>query len=576
MGNSAGRGGRVGIGRGGIGRVWAAGATAALVVASAACSAGEDQVPSIGYAIDNVVTSYNANTVDGAASGARQTFVRVLTGFSYIGPEGTALSDGDVGTAVTVPGDSLTVDYRLNPDAVWSDGVPVTCDDLVLAWAAGSGRFPQFRSASRAGYADVDRVDCAAGAKEARVVYKPGRAYAQWRDLFGATALMPSHVAGRVAAVPDVAAAIAGGDNDAVERIAEFWNTGWNLPAGQADPAVFPSSGPYRLDSVTEDGGVVLVANERWWGNKPGTDRIVVWPKNSDLPARLADGDLDVIDVGAGSVDGLNPGDGFTTVTEPSRSSEQVVLATGGVFASADARRAFASCVPRQALFDEFGHPGFDRRSGLGSGVLNSRIAAPDTLIYPTAAGVVGDRYSQPDVAAAKDALAASGQDAITVRIGYLAPDAQRAEVVAAIAAACAPAGITVQDAGTPDFGPGALGAGQVDAVLGGTASAQGAAGEDSLLPPVYSLAAGNGTNIGNYRNNRVTEIADQLAVDVSEASRLNLTTEAERILWSDMPSIPLFSAPRTTAIASGMHAAVPNPTVAGAGWNMDRWILLR
>lgn len=557
-------------------RIGAAATALALIAVGAACSAEEDQVPSIGYAIDNVVTSYNANTVDGAASGSRQAFVRVLTGLGYLGPEGTALSDGDVGTATTTPGDSLTVDYRLNPDAVWSDGVPVTCDDLVLAWAAGSGRFPEFRAASRAGYSDVERVDCTPGGKDARVVFEPGRAFAEWRGLFGATALMPSHVAGRVAGTPDIVATVSSGDTEAIGRLAEFWNTGWNLVPGQVDPAVFPSSGPYRLESVTDEGGLVLIANDRWWGNKPGTERIVVWPKNSDLPARLAAGELDVIDVGPGVIDGLAPGDGFTTATQPSRSSEQLVLATGGVFASADARRAFASCVPRQDLFDTYGHPDFDAESGLGSGVLNSRIAQPDMLVYPTAAGVVGDRYLRPDVDAARSSLAASGQDAITVRVGYLAPDARRAEIVAAIAAACAPAGITVQDAGSADFTVGALGAGQVDAVLGGTGSAQGAAGVDSVVPPSYSLSIGDGTNIGDYRSTRVTEIAEQLAVDTSDGSRLNLTTEAETILWSDMPSIPLFSAPRTTSIAHGMHAAVPNVTAAGAGWNMDRWILLR
>ncbi|MGW5072217.1 ABC transporter substrate-binding protein [Rhodococcus sp. NPDC004095] len=551
-------------------------AALALIATGAACGAQEDQVPSIGYGIDNVVSTYNANTVDGAASGARQAFVRVLAGLSYIGPEGTALSDGDVGSAMTAPGETLTVNYRINPAAVYSDGVPITCDDMVLTWAAGNGRFPEFHAASRAGYADIDRVDCQPGAKDATVVFKPGRAYADWRGLFGATELMPSHVAGRIGGVPDVVAAVQSGDTEAIGRLAGFWNTGWNLVPGQADPALFPSSGPYRLDSVDEDGGVTLVANERWWGNKPGTDRIVVWPKNSDLPARLEAGDLDVIDVGAGAIEGVAPGDGFTTLTQPSRSSEQFVLATGGVFGSADARRAFASCVPRQDLFDEYGHPGFDHSSGLGSGVLNSRLAQQDMLIYPTAAGVVGERYLQPDVDAAKSALAASGQGPITVRVGYLAPDARRAQIVADVAAACAPAGITVQDASSPDFGQGALGAGQVDAALGGTSSAQGAAGLDSLVPPAYALATGNGTNIGNYRNGRVTEIADQLAVDTSDGSRLNLTTEAENILWSDMPSIPLFAAPRTTSIANGMHAAVPNTTVAGAGWNMDRWILLR
>ncbi|MFG1781290.1 ABC transporter substrate-binding protein [Rhodococcus oryzae] len=557
-------------------RVGAAGAIAMIAVAAAGCSAAEDQVQSIGYAVDNVLTTYNANTVDGAASGARQAFSRVLTGLSYIGPEGSALSDGDVGTAATVPGDALTVAVKLNPQAVYSDGVPTACDDLVLAWAAGSGRFPMFRAADTAGYADIDRVDCQSGSKDATVVFRPGRAFADWRALFGATALMPAHVAARAAGVPDLVGAFASNDVPALERVAEFWNNGWKLVPDQLDPTLFPSSGPYRLESFTTDGGLVLVANERWWGNKPATPQIVVWPKGTDLESKTASGEVDVIDAGAGSMPGLSPGDGFSSVTAPSRSSEQLVLATSGVFESADARRALALCVPRQQLFDRLGHPDFDKQSGLGSGVLSSRIVQPDMLIYPSVAATEGGRYLHPDVPAAVAARTASGQGPITVRIGYLAPDTRRADTVKAIAEACAPADITVEDAGSPEFTPTALGAGGLDAILGGTASAQGAAGTDSEVPPVYSLVGGNGTNFGGYRNGRITAIAEQLAVDTAEGSRLNLSTEAENILWNDLPSIPLFNEPRTTVFADGLHAAVPNPTVSGVGWNMDRWILLR
>ncbi|SDC94224.1 ABC transporter substrate-binding protein [Rhodococcus tukisamuensis] len=564
-------------------RIGVAGVVAiALVATAAGCSKGEDQVPSIGYAIDNVLTTYNANTVDGAASGARQAFARVLPGLSYLGPEGRALADGDVGTVTAQPGDGLSLLYKVNPNAVYSDGVPVTCDDLVLAWAAGSGRFtgpdqaPLFHAASRAGYSDIDRVECRPGTKDATVVFRPGRAFAEWRALFGATELMPAHVAARAAGVPDVVTALQGEDTAAAARVAAFWNTGWNLTEGELDPAVFPSAGPYRAQSYSAEDGLVLVANDKWWGNRPATDRIVVWPKGVDLEEKMASGDVDVLDVGAGSIDGFDPGKGFSTVHEPSRSSEQLVLATGGVLGSADARRALASCVPRQQLFDTLGHPGYAPQSGLGSGVLNSRIVQADTLLYPPVAAVAGDRYLRADTGAASAALSASGQGPITVRVGYLAPDARRAATVAAIAAACSPAGITVQDNGSADFTPSALAAGKVDAVLGGTASAQGAAGADSLVPPAYSLAEGEGSNFGQFRNGRVTEIAGKLAVETGYDRQLGLATEAENILWSEMPSIPLFNEPRTTAFADGMHAAVPNPTAAGAGWNMDRWILLR
>ena len=42
------------------------------------------------------------------------------------------------------------LDYQIADGAVYSDGKPVTCDDMVLTWAAQSGRFPGFDAASQA------------------------------------------------------------------------------------------------------------------------------------------------------------------------------------------------------------------------------------------------------------------------------------------------------------------------------------------------------------------------------------------------------------------------------------------
>ncbi|MBY6414474.1 peptide-binding protein [Rhodococcus sp. BP-252] len=557
-------------------------AVAAVVTASvvAGCSAAEDQVPSIGYALDNVVSTYNANTVDGAASGARQAFPRVQTGFSYLGPEGEALADNDIGSAAVVPGDVLTVRYVIAPQAVYSDGVPMTCDDLVLTWAANSGRFvagendlPLFDAASTAGYKDIDQVACSAGAKEATVTFRAGRSYSDWRNLFGATDILPAHVAARVAGVPDVVAPIASDDLDVVGRIAEFWNTGWNLTPGSVDTSLLPSNGPYRVDSYTADGGLVLVANDKWWGIAPSTDRIVVWPKGTDIQSRAGDGELEVIDHGAGND---VPADGFARTDYPSTGIEQLTFATSGALAPSAARRAIALCTPRQSLFDSYGHPGFDETTGVGSGVVDSRLVRVDDLLYAPVAATAANRFRQPDIATATAELAGAGIDGLTVRIGYLAPDSRRAQIVADIAAACAPAGITVQDAGSPQFSPTALRTGEVDAILGSTASASGAAGSVSDATAHDSLHSGAGSNVGGYANGRIDAIVDQLSVETSDASRLALSTEGENILWNDMPSLPLFSAPRTAAVADGMGNVVVDPTAAGIGWNMDRWILLR
>ncbi|CAH0202165.1 putative lipoprotein Rv2585c [Rhodococcoides fascians] len=563
-------------------RRWSAALLAAGLAAASltACSASEDKVPSIGYSFDNVVNNYNARTVDGAASGARQAFTRVQVGFSYLGPDGDALSDNDIGTVAVVPGDVLTLQYTIAPAAKYSDGAPMACDDLVLAWAANSGRFatdrPLFDAASTAGYSDISSIDCVPGSKDATVVFAPGRSYQNWRALFGATDLLPAHVAARAAGVPNVVDPIVAGDDGVVSRIADFWNTGWTLTPGSVDTSLLPSAGPYRVDSYTAEDGLVLVANDAWWGIPPETQRVVIWPKGTDVPAKINDGSLDVIDQGAGAND-LGSTEGFETVTEPSRGVEQLTFATQGALAEASARRAVAACIPRTDLFDTLGHPGFEAPpAGPGSSVVDSRLMQPDTLVYPSVAATVGDRYQRSDLDRAGKELAASGSSALTVRVGYLAPDARRAQLVSRMATDCAAAGITVEDASSPEFTPSALRAGAVDAVLGGAGSLPGPTGSASSVVARYSLRTGIGLNVGGYSNGRIDSIVDQLAVTDDPERVLALATEGENILWNDMPSLPLYSEPRITVVSDGMQDVVANPTAAGAGWNMDRWVLLK
>lgn len=556
-----------------------AGVGAGLV---AGCST-KNQVPSIGYAVDAAVASYNGGSRLGASSGSAAIFGRVLTGFFYTGPDGQQVADTDVGTAKEVPGETQTVQYRLNPDGVYSDGVKTSCDDLVLAWAARSGQFtrpgdrgpvPMFDAASTDGYADIERVDCEPGSKDATVVFRPGRHYLPWRTLFTAAELMPAHVVAQAVGVTNIVEALQSGDGAVVGRIADFWNSGWTMTPGELDLTVLPSSGPYRIESFGADDGLVLVANEKWWGSAPQTSRIVVWPKGTDFAAKAEENALGVVDLGARSVADLTL-DGFDEQTVASRSAEQLVLATGGVFERVEVRRAFAQCVPRQALFDTLGKAGEPPPHGLGAGTLDSRVVQQDSLYYPAVAGTA-DRYRGADVAAATATLASAGAAQPSIRIGYQAPDARRAETVAMIAESCRGAGITVIDAGAPDFTTARLAEGAVDAALGGTAAVPGPAGSATGVTAFAALRAGNGLDAGGFGNGRYDAITDQLAGENDSTATLNLLIEAENLLWAQMPSIPLFATPRTIAFGHGMQNGIAGPTQAGTGWNMDRWVLQR
>jgi peptide/nickel transport system substrate-binding protein len=275
----------------------------------------------------------------------------VLTGFNYHGPDGQVVGDRDFGTLSVVGRSPLVLDYQISADAVYSDGKPVTCDDMVLAWAAQSGRFPGFDAANRAGYADIATVDCVPGQKKARVTFAQDRPFVDFGQLFAATSMMPSHVLADELGLGDagVTTALQSADGPTIDRIAAAWNTVWELKPG-LDLKRFPSSGPYKLDSVTDTGAVVLVANDKWWGAPPITARVTVWPRGADIQDRINNGDYDVVDVAAGSSGTLNVPDDYVRTDSPSAGIEQLIFAPTGPLADPAARRALASCTPRDLI----------------------------------------------------------------------------------------------------------------------------------------------------------------------------------------------------------------------------------
>lgn len=197
-----------------------------MVAATTLTACSGSAAAQIDYVVDGALVTYNTNTVIGAASAGAQAFARTLTGFGYHGPDGQVVADRDFGTVSVVEGSPLILDYQISDDAVYSDGRPVTCDDLVLAWAAQSGRFPGFDAATQAGYVDIANIECTAGQKKARVSFIPDRSVVDHSQLFTATSLMPSHVIADQLHI-DVTAALLSNNVSAVEQIARLWNSTW-------------------------------------------------------------------------------------------------------------------------------------------------------------------------------------------------------------------------------------------------------------------------------------------------------------------------------------------------------------
>ncbi|GAC68831.1 ABC transporter substrate-binding protein [Gordonia soli] len=559
--------------RKGLGVRLVAGISALVATAALVSACGDDGPPTIHYVVDATVDSYNANTVAGNANGVVMATARVLPGFSLLGAAGQVTPDRDMATATVLPGPDLAVRYDINPEAVFSDGTAVDCDDVVLAWAAMSGRYPGFTPATTAGYRDISAVDCAAGDKAVTVRFAPGRAYRDWAGLFGAGTLVPAQVVARQAGVPDVVAPIRAGDRNAVGKIARAWNTGLDLQPGPIDEARLPSSGPYRVDRYSTSGGLVLVPNPRWWGDRPKADRIVIWGRDTeDASDRVGGEGHGVVDITGGLVPAADATADASGAWAPQRASgvQELVLSQRGVFGDPLVRQAFASCLPRDDLA---------RRFGQGAQIWNLRSLAPSNALAGQLNSAFGQRYLRADIGRSRTLLGqratatdGSTQPPVRVRIGYRAPAPRWGEMVAVIADSCRRAGIAVDDAGGTDWSPSGLGR-TADAALVAGGASTAAAGAAVPTRDSYQLHARDPLNLGGFQSGAVTSAIDTLAVVDNAGERLRLTRAVENAAWGDVASVPLFAAPRIQR-TSGVANVVPGQSRTGTGWNMDRWIL--
>lgn len=556
----------------------AVGLTAVVAVTLTACGSGDrDQID---YLIDASVDGYNVNTVDGDASGAIMALARVLPGFSYLGPDGQVVADRDIGTVTVQDGPVLTLQYTFADKAQYSDGHPMECDDLVLAAAAMGGKLRGFAASTNAGYRDIAGVECTPGEKTATVTFARGRDYAQWPALFGVGTLLPAHVVARKAGVPDLVGAIEKGDKAAIAKIADVWNNGFALKPGTAiDEKDFPSAGPYKLREYTVAGGLRLTANDKWWGDAPVTRDITVWPRGTAGDKAVADGKVEVADTGDLAAGDRMMGRAATEYTggenrraakDPrSLSVTQLVLSGRGVLADPALRRAFASCVPRDALARRFGANGL---------VWSLRTVAPSDPLGSALNEQFARRYPRSDVRRTRQLLddrpaGADGRRApVTVRLGYRAPDPVGKAVADAIIAECGAAGLTVVDASSDALTPGALGSG-VDVLLTNGATGFAAAGTASGFPNVYQLFGGDPLDLSGFNNPQATGAIADLSLTQSDSARLPLLRTIENAAWDALPSIPLFGTVRAREHTTSTAQVIPGLARTGTGWNMDRWV---
>ncbi|MET7382005.1 ABC transporter family substrate-binding protein [Streptomyces sp. NPDC005526] len=164
--------------------------------------------------------------------------------------------------------------YRLNQQAVWSDGREIGAADFAAQWRALSGKDTAYWTARNAGYDRIEKVERGAGDLEVKVTFS--RPYADWKSLF--SPLYPKEVTG----TPDTF-------NDGARKKLQV------------------TAGPFTVQRIdTKNKDVVLARNPRWWGRPAKLSGIVLHavPRDQRVSA-LAAGTVDVADVDADDAAGI-------------------------------------------------------------------------------------------------------------------------------------------------------------------------------------------------------------------------------------------------------------------------------
>jgi peptide/nickel transport system substrate-binding protein len=156
--------------------------------------------------------------------------------------------------------------YKLNQQAVWSDGREIGAADFAAQWRALSGKDSAYWTARNAGYERIEKIERGADDLEVRVTF--ARPYADWRSLF--SPLYPKDVMG----TPD-------SFNDSARKKLKV------------------TAGPFTLKKVDRKGDeVILARSTRWWGHPAKLDRIVLRAVPRDKrAAALAAGEIELAEV---------------------------------------------------------------------------------------------------------------------------------------------------------------------------------------------------------------------------------------------------------------------------------------
>ncbi len=512
-------------------------------------------------ALDQLPTTLNDHTVAGDTVAGRMLASAVWAQVFRVGPGlSPQLDTNVVDSAEVVSLSPQTVVYRIDPRAVWSDGVPISADDFTYAWQSQKGGAVDVDGTpdsveSTLGYRDIASLTGSDGGRTVTVVFRTP--FADWPSLFDD--LLPAHVARLVG-----------------------WNHGFDTFASN----VLVSGGPWEVVSWQPGSEIVLGRNPRWWGSPPSLDRIVV--RSVGGGAALASA------LGRGQVQVAYPS-GFdpsflAQVSSSSVLQSQTTLGTRMLqlefnvrhapLNAATVRQGIAHVVDRAGIVQSVGQP-----------EIPSVWEDNDHLFSNGAPGYVDDAmgYEKVDPVTAAHLLEQSGfaldphgmwtshGKPVSLTITWASDDPWSAAVGPVVAAQLVAAGFDVDAVPMPGaqlYGT-TLPSGAFDlALVAMDTGAYSSAMADAFSTSPTLTGGAPTEDWSGFDDPKVDALFAQAAQELAPPQAHATYQQIDQALWSAMPTLPLFAEPTLLAWSSRLSGVIDDPGGTGPFWNVRLWAL--
>jgi len=222
--------------------------------------------------LNNFAENWNPLHVDG--SNYDHTMIRepLMPVFFTFDAKGVPTPNPDYLISVEVLGEDPTVvRYKLNPGAIWGDGSPVDGDDMVAKWQACNGVNTDFNCASTESFEPIKSISFGDDKTDVTVTYR--NAFPDWSQGFSS----PSVIKAETIETP------------------EIFNNGWSELNNDW------LSGPFKVGAFDVTQKILtLVPNDQWWGDKPVLDKITWRVIADDAKAQaFANAEIDAFDIGS-------------------------------------------------------------------------------------------------------------------------------------------------------------------------------------------------------------------------------------------------------------------------------------